>query len=190
LITAAIAWPSGLAVVGPNLVVTASADPLSGSGVVYSVPKAGGNPTTLASAQTGAAYPLACGSDICWWTGITGLNPAPGATSGAIARLSGGQVTTIPAPTDPTTLSFDGTSFYQTQGGDISPGALFRVPASGGSVVPMVTAGYAALQGSCVYFSVAAGDYLPSAFDGGIPGSGVYVVDKSYMLPSQGQRDM
>jgi hypothetical protein len=48
----------------------------------------------------------------------------------------------------------------------------------------MNSAGYAVVQGACVYFSAAFAPDLPSSYDGGIPGSGVYAVSKSY-APSQ-----
>jgi hypothetical protein len=48
----------------------------------------------------------------------------------------------------------------------------------------MVSAGYAAVEGDCVYFTVAEGFGLPSSHDGGIPGSGVYSVSKAYTDPT------
>jgi hypothetical protein len=170
---------SGLAVVGSSVVVTTN-------GTVYSVPVGGGTPTTLATPwasasrgpQPNAVFPMACGSDICWWTGAS--NSLGGPTGpGFIARLAGGSVTTISAPVGPASLSFDGTDFFETVGCDLCTGTLYRVPASGGEMVIMAQGWYAVVEGAYVYFSVAGGFNLPSSYDGGVPGSGIYGIDKS-----------
>jgi hypothetical protein len=185
---AILAQAGGLAVVGSSVVVTTS-NAAGSSGAVYSVPIAGGTPTMLATQQPSASFPMACGSDVCWWTGAPS-SPFSGPTGpGFIARLANGQVTTISAPVFPWSLSFDGTDFYETVGCDICPGTLVRIPASGAPAVTMATAGFAVVEGACVYFSVALGFDLPSSYDGGIPGSGIYAVSKSYADPMF-QRDM
>jgi hypothetical protein len=178
---------SGLAVVGSSVIVTTS-DP-EGAGAVYEVPIAGGVPTMRAAQQPINSFPMACGPDVCWWTGAT-APPSTGPTGpGFVARLSGSAVTTIPAPVFPWSVSFDGTDFFETVGCDLCSGTLVRIPSSGGPQVLMVSAGYAAVQGDCVYFSVALGFGLPSSDDGGIPSSGIYAVSKSYVDPTF-QRDL
>jgi hypothetical protein len=159
---------SGLAVVGSSVVATTS--DLTGTGAVYEVPIGGGSPTMIPTGQPGSFFPMACGSDVCWWTG-----PGLGETGlGFIARLSGSVVNTISAPADPLSLSFDGTSFY----GTFTNAGLVRIPASGGPAVTMAAAaGYAAVAGDCVYFSVSLPVGLPSD-DGGVSASGIYVVRK------------
>ena len=187
VLSAAISGVTGLALAGSNVVVTTS-DPAA-SGAVYAVPVDGGSPTALATQQPNASVPLACGPDICWWTGAD-YSPSQGALGpGFIARLSGGNVTTVSAPVYPWSLSFDGTDFFETVGCDVCPGSLVRIPSSGAAAVTMATAGFAAVAGGCVYFSAALGFDLPSSHDGGIPGSGVYSVSKSYADPVF-QRDM
>jgi hypothetical protein len=57
---------SGLAVVGSQVVVT------EGNGTVVAVPIAGGSPTTLATQQPTASFPLACGR-----TSVGGQVPPP-----------------------------------------------------------------------------------------------------------------
>lgn len=175
---------SGLAVVGSSLIVTTSARVGSG---VYDVPLAGGSPTMIAAQQPSNSFPMACGADVCWWTGPTFSAMGP-TGPGFIARLSGGQLTTISAPVFPWSLSFDGKDFFETVGCDICPGSLVRIASSGGPAVTMATAGYAVVESDCVYFSVALGVGLPSSYDGGIPGSGFYAVSKSYVDPML-QRD-
>jgi hypothetical protein len=63
---------SGLGVVGSNLIVPCcgSAGAVQSSvGNILGVPLDGGPPTTVATGQPNASFPLACGSDICWWAG-------------------------------------------------------------------------------------------------------------------------
>jgi hypothetical protein len=178
----------GIALIGSNLVVTTNGpetfgpDP-STPGTVLSVPVQGGAPTILAPNQPSASFPMACGMDICWYTGAP---PSPMAPSGPefIARLAGGDVTTISAENYPWSLVFDGSSFFEAVGCDICSGTLVRIPSTGAPPVKMVAASYAAVDDECVYFSVAFGFDLPSADDGGIPGSGIYSVAKSYADPS------
>ena len=172
---------SGLAIAGANLIVT-TANFIANDGAVFSVPLGGGAPTELAAQQSSASFPMVCGSDVCWWTGAP---PTPmGPTGpGYIARLENGAVTTISAPVFPWSLAFDGWSFFETVGCDACSGTLVRIPASGAPVTSMVTAGYAAVDEDCVYFSVADGIDLPSSVDGGIPGAGIFSVAKSYADP-------
>jgi hypothetical protein len=186
--------PTGLAVVGSNLVVTAGGTGVTDGGTlvttggsVVAVPIQGGPPTMLAPPQPNASFPMACGPDICWYTGASpsAMGPAMGPEgSGYIARLAGGNVTTIPAQVYPWSLAFDGSNFFETVGCDVCPGTLVRIAPTGTAQVTMVTAGFAAVDDECAYFSVAEGFDLPSAEDGGIPGSGIYSVSKSYADPS------
>ncbi len=186
VLSAAISGVTGLTIAGSNVVVTTS-DPAA-SGAVYAVPIEGGSPTMIAMQQQSASFPMACGSDVCWWTGAPPSAMGP-TGPGFIARLSGSNVNTISAPVYPWSLSFDGTDFFETVGCDVCPGSLVRIPSSGAAAVTMATAGFAAVAGACVYFSAALGFDLPSSHDGGIPGSGVYSVSKSYADPMF-QRDM
>ena len=64
---------SGLAVIGSQVVMT------EGNGMVVAVPVGGGPPKTLATQQPNASFPLACGSDVYWWTGAA---PNPWSTTG------------------------------------------------------------------------------------------------------------
>jgi hypothetical protein len=178
---------SGVALIGSNLVVTTNGPETYGPdastpGSVLSVPMQGGPPTILAPNQPSASLPMACGMDICWYTGAP---PSPNGTSGPdfIARLAGGDVTSIAAENYPWSLVFDGSSFFEAVGCDICSGTLVRIPSTGGSPVKMVSASYAAVDDECVYFSVVNGFDLPSADDGGIPGGGIYSVVKSYSDP-------
>lgn len=182
--------PTGLAVVGSNLVVTAGGTGVTDGGTlvttggsVVAVPIQGGPPTMLAPPQPNASFPMACGPDICWYTGASPSAMGPEG-SGYIARLAGGNVTTIPAQVYPWSLAFDGSNFFETVGCDVCPGTLVRIAPTGTAQVTMVTAGFAAVDDECAYFSVAEGFDLPSAEDGGIPGSGIYSVSKSYADPS------
>jgi hypothetical protein len=172
---------TGIAIVGDGLIVTTS--DFEGSGAVLAVPIQGGPPTTLAARQQSASFPLACGSDVCWWTGAPHSAMTP-AGPGYIARLGGAQVTTISAPMYPSSLAFDGSNFFETVGCDLCPGTLVRISPSGTAAVTMTTAGFVTVDDECAYFSVANGDDLPSAYDGGFPGSGVYSVAKSFADPS------
>lgn len=183
VLTDAIATSAtGLAIVGANLVVTASELAGSGAGTVYSLPIQGGSMATLATQQQSASFPLACGSDVCWWTGAPPSAVAP-TGPGYIARLAGAKVTTISAPVYPWSLAFDGLNFFETVGCDICPGSLVRIAPSGAPAITMTTAAFVAVDDECVYFSVAEGDDLPSVYDGGIADSGIYSVAKSYADP-------
>jgi hypothetical protein len=172
--------PTGLAVVGSNLVVTAG-------GSVVAVPIQGGPPMMLAPQQPNAEFPMACGPDTCWWTGAP---PSPmGPTGpGYIARLDGGTVTTISAPVYPWSLAFDGSNFFETVGCDVCSGTLVRISPSGMPAITMASAGFVAVDDECAYFSVVGGFELPSAADGGIPGTGIYSVAKSYAEPLPSRR--
>ncbi len=162
--------PTGLAVIGSNLVVTAGA-------AVLSVPIQGGPPTALGGQQPNAEFPMACGQDTCWWTGpAVGLGPAG---SGYIARLASGSVTTIAAPESPWSLAFDGSNFFETVGCDLCTGTLVRISPSGAPPVAMTSAGFVAVDEQCAYFSVVFGA-VPWELDGGMPGTGIYTVEKSY----------
>jgi hypothetical protein len=173
--------PTGLAVVGPNLVVTAG-------GAVVSVPIGGGPPTTLASQQPNAEFPMPCGPDTCWWTGAP---PSPmGPTGpGYIARLHAGSVTTISAPVYPWSLAFDGSNFFETVGCDLCSGTLVRMaPAGTPPPVTMISASFVAVDDECAYFSVVEGFDLPSDGRSGLPGTGIYSVAKSYAEPALSDR--
>jgi hypothetical protein len=180
--------PTGLAVVGSNLVVTAGGTGVTDGGIlvttggsVVAVPLEGGPPTTLAPQQPNAGFPMACGPDTCWWTGASDSPSQGPAGPGYIARLAGGSVTTISAPVYPWSLAFDGTNFFETVGCDVCTGTLVRISPSGAPPpVTMTTAGFVAVDDECAYFSVVGAVDLPSASDGGIPGSGIYSVSKSY----------
>jgi hypothetical protein len=174
---------SGVALIGSNLVVTTYGPDPHTAGTVLSVPMQGGPLTTLATNQPSASFPMACGMDVCWYTGAAPSVMGP-TGPGFIARLAGDDVTTIPGEVYPWSFAFDGSSFFETVGCDVCSGTLVRIPSTGAPPVKMVAAGYAAVDDECVYVSVADGFDLPSADEGGIPGSGIYSVAKSYSDPS------
>jgi hypothetical protein len=162
-----------IAVVGANIVVTTP------DGNVLAVPIQGGSPTTLATGQGGAKFPLACGSDVCWYFG--GSEAAMGPTGpGYIAHLAGGNISTISA-SPPADLVFDGTDFFETVPCDTCSGALVRLPISGAAPVTMAPGAYVVVDDECAYFSVVEGAALPSSSSGGP--SGIYSVEKSYTGP-------
>jgi hypothetical protein len=103
---------------------------------------------------------------------------------GYIARLANGSITTISAPVYPWSLVFDGSNFFETVGCDICSGTLVRISPSGDGPVTMTAAGFVAVDDECAYFSVANEFNLASLSDGGLPGSGIFSVDKSYVLPT------
>jgi hypothetical protein len=173
---------SGIALIGSNLVVTTRGPAPYAAGTVLSVPMQAGPMTTLATNQSNASFPMACGMDICWYTGAL-ASPIGPTGPGFIARLAGDVVTTISGEVFPWSLAFDGSSFFETVGCDVCSGTLVRIPFTGAPPVKMVAAGYAAVDDECAYFSVVLGFDLPSADDGGLPGSGIYVVAKSYSDP-------
>jgi hypothetical protein len=182
--------PTGLAVVGSNLVVTAGGTGVTDGGTlvttggsVVAVPIQGGPPTMLAPPQPNAEFPMACGLDTCWWTGAPASAMGP-TGPGYIARLASGSVTTVSAPVYPWSLAFDGSNFFETVGCDVCSGTLVRISPSGTPPVTMASAGFVAVDDECVYFSVVEGFGLPSGADGGIPGTGIYSVEKSYVAPS------
>ena len=168
--------PTGVAVVGSNLVAT-------GGGAVLSVPIQGGPPTPLGGPQPNAEFPMACGQDTCWWTAAPASAIGP-MGSGYVARFANGSVTTITAPAYPWSLVFDGMNFFETVGCDLCSGTLLRISASGTPPVAMGSAGFVAVDDECAYFSVLNGFGLPSAAEGGIPGTGIYSVQKSYTAPT------
>ena len=161
----------------------------TGEGSIESIPIHGGAPTTLATGQPNASFPLACGPDICWWTGATPNGPVGTTGPGSIARLApDGGITTLPnAPYSPASFTFDGTDFFETVGCDLCSGTLLRIPGSGAPVVTMGEGWFATVDDECVYFSVAEG-YFPSA-DGGILLSGIFSLEKSYVPPSAPTND-
>jgi hypothetical protein len=180
LLADASGWDtSGLAVVGSNLVVTAGS-------AVLSVPIQGGPPAALGGQQPNAEFPMACGPDTCWWTDApaSALGPTGAGYIGHIARLASGSVTTIPAPVSPWSIAFDGSNFFETVGCDVCSGTLVRMSASGAPAVTMTSASFVAVDDECAYFSVLMGLDLPSKGDGGIPGTGIYSVAKSYADPA------
>jgi hypothetical protein len=144
-----------LAVVGTNLIVTTGEQ----GGAVVTVPIRGGPPTTLATAQPNASFPMSCGSATCWWMGATPAGVAGSQGPGAIARLdSNGNVTTLAqAPYFPWSLVFDGTDFFETVGCDVCDGSLLRIPAAGGPPAALGSGTYAAVDESCLYWSTSAG---------------------------------
>lgn len=126
--------------------------------------------STLAMGQPNASFPLACGEDICWWTGQTPFGVAGTSGPGFVARLApdGGLKTLPNAPYSPWSFVFDGTDFFETVACDACFGTLLRVPASGAPVITMGEGTYAAVDDECVYFSNP---------------TGIYSVQKSYMQP-------
>src|SRR5579863_6203689 len=136
-----------IAIVGSNLIMTTSAQ---GGGVV-SVPLQGGPPTTLATAQPNASFPMPCGADVCWWTGATPPGVAGSSGPGAIERRdASGALTSLPqAPYFPWSLVFDGTSFFETVGCDVCDGSLVRIPAAGGPSVSMGSGSFVTVDDSC-----------------------------------------
>ncbi|MGO9834713.1 MAG: hypothetical protein ACLP1X_10885 [Polyangiaceae bacterium] len=160
-------------VIGSKLIVPCCTQSSVGSteGNILSVPLDGGMWTTLAMSQPNASFPLACGADICWWTGTS-------PSTGYIARLASGNVTTISAPGFPTGLVFDGSNFFETVcDGCTFSGSLVRIPSSGAPAVTMAQADYVAVNDECVYFSANSG--LTSG-----SGCGIYSVAKSYAAAS------
>jgi hypothetical protein len=149
-------YGNALAVAGPNLIVSEGHDKQA----LESVPIDGGAPTTLATGQPNASFPMSCGADICWWSGEApvGAAVAPGQAMRLpawIARLDpSGKLTTIHgAPFFPWSLTFDGADFFETVGCDICDGTLLRIPSAGGSVVQMGAGGFATVDETCAYWS-------------------------------------
>jgi len=163
---------TGIAAVGERLILTSS-DPTTGIGSVFSMPSQGGPLTTLATNQENASFPMACGQDICWWTGMTPAGPIGTSGPGSIMRLaSSGSVAKIPnAPYFPWNLVFDGNDFFETVACDICSGSLLRIPADGGSAVVMGPGAYVAVDDTCAYWSQ------------GEPSAGIFSVVKSYVSP-------
>jgi hypothetical protein len=152
---AAGGFGGSLGVVGSNLVATTAA--LGGS--IVAVPLAGGTPTTFASQQPNASFPMACDTDLCWWAGPTPAGVAGTGGPGAIVRAdAGGNLSSLSgAPYFPWSLSFDGTYFYETVGCDLCDGSFLRLPVGGGPSTSMGTATFAAVDDECAYASTSAG---------------------------------
>ena len=167
------AFGDPLAVEGARLIVTTEAQ----QGSLVAVPIDGGSPTTLATSQDNASFPLPCGATICWWSGARPDVPGGGAGPGAVEQLDDGGPSTLSpyAPYFPWTLLFDGTDFFETVGCDLCDGTLLRIPATGEAPVTMSASGaYAALAGACVYWSA---------------GDGIYSAEKSYTPADAGVPD-
>jgi hypothetical protein len=164
-----------LAIVGSSAILGCCSVPLVGStaGQVLSVPVDGGPLATLASGQPNAAFPLACGRDICWWTGPNTGGVAGTNGPGTVARLQpGGGFTSLPnAPSPAWGLLFDGTDFFETVGCDVCSGTVVRIPASGGAPVGLVEGLGEALDDECLYYSNP---------------DGIFSVAKSYVPPGGG----
>jgi hypothetical protein len=163
-----------LAVDGARLVVTTEAQ----QGSVVALPIDGGSPTTLATSQKNASLPLPCGATICWWSGTMPDVPGGGTGPGAVEQLGDGGPSTVSpyAPYYPWSLLFDGTDFFETVGCDLCDGTLLRIPATGAAPVTMSASGaYAAIAGSCVYWSTLDGIYSAektyTPADAGVPDS-------------------
>jgi hypothetical protein len=161
-----------IAVVGSNLIVPCCTSPILGStdGNLLSVPLDGGPPTTLATHQPNVSFPQACGTNICWWTGMTPAGVAGTPGPGFIGwLLPEGGVATLPnAPYFPWSLVFDGVDFYETVGCDLCFGTLLRIPAWGAPPVFIGEGTYVAVDDTCVYYSNP---------------DGIFSVAKSYALP-------
>jgi hypothetical protein len=150
-----------VSVIGSNLVVPAKASSDAGSdqGAIWAIPLQGGAPQTLATGQPNPAFPMPCGSDICWWTGATPAGVAGTGGPGAIERLdASGNLSALPdAPFFPWSLAFDGNDFFETIGCDACDGNLVRIPADGSAAVPMGPGTYVAVDDSCAYWSTTRG---------------------------------
>jgi hypothetical protein len=133
---------SGVALIGSNLIVTTYGSDPSAAGAVLSVPMQGGPPTILATNQPNASFPMACGVDICWYTGAA---PSAMGPSGPvhIARLAAGDMTTVLGENYAWSLVFDGSSFFETVGCDVCPGTLVRISSAG---APPIKIGYGRLR--------------------------------------------
>jgi hypothetical protein len=170
-----------IAVIGGNLIVagfttvTLDAGEITltlqtGDRYIQSIPTDGGSPTTIATGQPNASFPLACGADICWWSGATPVGVAGTSGPGNVARLApDGGMTTLPgAPYAPWSFLFDGTDFFETVACDVCfGGPLLRIPASGAPVVTMGAGTYAAVDDTCVYYSTPDGIFSMAKTSGG-----------------------
>jgi hypothetical protein len=123
---------------------------------ILAVPAGGGTLITLASGQSEALDPIACGDALCWMTGVD-LMRASGV--GSIIRLAAPAApATIAASADlfrPAHLTYGGKGFLVAVGVDTrSTEPIEQVPAAGGSptLVVNMTAGYA-LDGDCLYWT-------------------------------------
>jgi hypothetical protein len=150
-----------IAIVGGNLIVATRQQTVDG-GAIESIPVDGGSPAAIATGQPNAAYPLACGADICWWTGPTPFGVAGTSGAGNVARLQAdGGIMTVPgAPYIPSSFLFDGTNFFETVLLEGLGGPLLRIPASGDPVVTIANeASHVAVDDTCVYYSTISGIY-------------------------------
>lgn len=155
--------PGALALMGSRLVVA------TGSALL-GLPLTGGAATELATNLVGASGPVVgCGADVCWAAGAAGGMFA-GEGTGSVWRLApGGAPTSLASDASlyfVWRLVFDGTHFFATVLTDASPGALVRIPAAGGTPVPMGTGTGVAVDDECLY-----------SFDVLL---GIYSVEKSY----------
>jgi hypothetical protein len=142
----------------------------TGPGSIESIPIDGGPPATVATDQPNAAFPMTCGADICWWTGVTPFGLAGTSGPGDVARLAAdGGVTMLPgAPFMPSSFVFDGTDFFETVLLEGFGGPLVRIPASGAPVVTMVNGpSDVVVDDTCVYYSTMDGIFsLVKTYDG------------------------
>lgn len=123
---------------------------------ILAVPVGGGVLTTLASGQSSATDPIACGDALCWMT--TGPIMFESAVVSIIRLAAPAPPTTIVASADlywPVHLAYGDAGFFVGVGVDILPaGHIEQVPATGGSAttVANMTAGFA-LNGDCLYWT-------------------------------------
>lgn len=167
-----------IAIVGGKLVVAMGQETGDG-GAIDGIPTDGGSPAVIAPGQPNAAFPLACGADICWWTGATPVGLGVTSGPGDVGRLAAdGGITTVPgAPYIPNSFVFDGTDFFETVLLEGRGGPLLRIPASGAPVVTIASeTSYAAVDDTCVYYSTTSGvfslakTYAGVGADGGVDG--------------------
>jgi hypothetical protein len=125
--------------------------------VVYTMPKTGGALTTLASDQTAAQFPMACGTDICWISAFGGTGPGGyPAGEGDIVRwsaaLSAHSLVLDPLLYPPVAMVFDGSYFFVLNGADAATeGQVNRVSVAGGGPFPVGRADAIAVAGGCLF---------------------------------------
>jgi hypothetical protein len=133
-----------VALVGPDLLLT-------GDTTVWTVPRKGGSPTSIATGQMFPLLPLAAGSNPAW------LNSGDALVLGAIMEEEKGVPTTIassPGLTFPTAAAYDGTNFYVVTGAG-SFGPVKKVSASKGmlsTVKDTSGSGGVAVDETCLYY--------------------------------------
>ncbi len=146
--------PISLALIGDTLYMADIKDGLQ-DGTISSVPTAGGDVTVLAQGLSNPWPMTACGTDLCWFEGVSQSSFAArlvrmAADGGTPKMLAQGFL-------EPHAIVFDGKYFFITDG---SIGIdILRVPAAGGEPV-RVTSNAAfdlALDDECLYWSNAAG---------------------------------